>query len=108
MLTFIPTAPVELLGDHRADCGCTGQLPGVNVCYCVNVIRTFLPKRSETTLNRKWKQYALTLNLKLFSAYACMIATSSSNFSLESNCKVWFVCMFMFFKSVNVSPMNIL
>lgn len=29
----------------RSDCVCTGQLPGVSVCNCVNVLRAFLQMR---------------------------------------------------------------
>lgn len=30
--------------DQRSDCGCSGQLPGMNVSNCVNRIRAFLKK----------------------------------------------------------------
>lgn len=38
----------------RSDCVCTGQLPGVSVCNCVNVLRAFLQMRGLLSEKHPW------------------------------------------------------
>lgn len=67
-----PAAPMELLSVWQ--CGCTGQLPGINVCNCADVIGVFLQTGCSLSVRRPWIKESTIFSAR-FSRYACSLFT---------------------------------
>lgn len=75
-----PTAPMELLSVRQ--CGCTGQLPGINVCNCADVIGVFLQTGCSLSVRRPWikksRIFSAWFSTKKQIWYACSLFTAFS------------------------------